>query len=227
MNRILPSLLRRLRREDGMAMTVAVGALAALAAFGASSIAFSTQNYGQASRSKADMSAFALAEAGVNNAMAVLSNPTNDPTNAGLLPGDSAAYEGGTATWSGVFDVASSTWTITATGQMRNPTGPTAAPVRRTITARVPVTPGGGQPTQQLQNNSWNYVVATRTGNACDMTLSSSVVNGAPLYTFGNLCLGSNAQVTGGPLAVKGSVTLGTGSTIGSATTPVSEAHIA
>ena len=227
MNRTLPSLLRRLRSEDGVAMTVAVGALAALALFGASSIAFSTTNYGAASRSKADLSAFALAEAGVNNAVAVLANPSNDPTNGALLPGTSETHEGGTATWSGVYDAGTQTWTITAVGELRNPTGPGAAPVKRKIVAKVPVTPGQSGPTQPLANNSWNYVVATRTGNACDETLSSSVVVGAPLYTFGNLCLGAASQVTGGPVAVQGSVTLGTGSSIGTVSSPVSEVHVA
>ncbi|HEV8685715.1 MAG TPA: hypothetical protein VGQ84_00415 [Gaiellaceae bacterium] len=226
MIRILHSLRRRLQAEDGVALMISIGALSALALVSASSVAFSTENSGNASRSKADQAAFALAEAGINNAMAVLSNPANDPTNASLLQPTYQDYEGGKATWSGVYDAATSTWTITATGEMRNPTGPSAVPVRRTISAKAPVVVGP-QLTQPLANDAWNYLVATRTGNACDETFSSSVVTSAPLYIFGNLCLGSSSVVNGGPLSVRGSLTLGTLSTVGAVGTPIPEAHVA
>jgi hypothetical protein len=225
MNRILHSLRRRLQREDGIALMVSLGALATLAILGASSIAFSTENAGNASRSKNDQAAFALAEAGINNAMAVLGNSANDPTNPSLLPGSSQKYEEGTATWSGTFDPLTSTWTLTATGEMRNPTGGTI-PIRRTITAKVPVV-SGPQSTQPLANNVWNYAVATRTGNACDETIPSSANVSAPLYTFGNLCLGASSIVSGGPLSVKGSLTPGTGSTVGTVSSPLGEVNIA
>src|SRR6266850_2150736 len=227
MIRILHSLRRRLiQPEEGVALIVAIGALSALTLVGVSSVAFSTENAGNASRSKADQTAFALAEAGINNAMAVISNPANDPTNPTLLQPMYQEYEGGRATWSGVYDTASATWTLTATGEIRNPTGPSATPVRRTIKAKAPVVVGP-QPTQPLANNAWNYVVATRTGNACDETLPSSANNGAPLYTFGNLCLGSSSVVSGGPLSVRGSMTLGSLSSVGTPGAPVSEANIA
>jgi hypothetical protein len=125
-----------------------------------------------------------------------------------------------------VYDASTSTWTLTATGEMRNPTGPSASPVRRTISAKAPVVVGP-QMTQPLANDAWNYLVATRTGNACDETLSSSVINGAPLYTFGNLCLGSSSVVNGGPLSVRGSLTVGSSATVGLLATPINEAHVA
>jgi hypothetical protein len=226
MIRILHFFRRRLQPEDGVALMLSIGALSALALVGASSVAFSTENAGNASRSKADQAAFALAEAGINNAMAIISNPANDPTNPNLLQPMYQDYEGGRATWSGVYDSATSTWTLTATGEMRNPTGAGATPVRRTIKAKAPVVVGP-QLTQPLANNAWNYVVATRTGNSCDETLPSSATNGAPLYTFGNLCLGSSSVVNGGPLLIGGSLTLGTGSTVGTAAAPITEANVA
>ena len=219
-------LVRRLADQTGLVAVIAIGSLAALGLFGASAVAFSTDNMHNASYSTAAQQAFALAEAGVNNAIGIIANPDNDPTNGALLPGASATYEAGTATWSGVYDAAASSWTITAVGEVRNPNG-AAAPVRRRITATVPVTLGAAQPIQTLANDAWNYVVALRTGNTCDMTLSSSVVAGAPIYAFGNLCLGSTSLVTAGPLAVRGTLTLGSGSAVGSLSSPVSAAHIA
>jgi len=187
---------------------------------------YTTQNSGASSRSNADLSAHALAEAGINNAMAVLSNAANDPTNAALLPPRTDSYDGGTVTWSGTFDVASSTWTLVATGQLRNPTGVSAAPVRRTLTAQVPVT-AGTQPVTSLQNQAWNYVTATRTGNPCDMTLSSSVSAAVPLYTMGNLCLGSSSHVTAGAVAVRGGLTVGAGAGVGASGAPIDRADVA
>jgi hypothetical protein len=214
----------RLRSEAGIALPFALVTMLATGTLASSAIAYSSWNYGSTKRSDAESQAFALAEAGINNAMAILANPSNDPTNPSLLPGHSQAYEGGTATWSGTYNAATSTWTLIATGEMRNPTGPSAAPVRRTITSRVPV---GSAPVQQLQNESWNYMVSTRTGFACDQTMASSVVNGAPVYTFGNLCLSAASVVTRGPLAVRGSLTISTGASVGTLASPVSEAHVA
>ena len=54
------------------------------------------------------------------------------------------------------------------------------------MSAQVSVV-AGTAPVSPLQNPSWNYTVATRTGNACDETLSASVIAGVPLFTVGNL----------------------------------------
>ena len=45
-----------------------------------------------ANRSKADQVAYALAEAGINNAMSVLANPTNNALNSTLLPARVSTY---------------------------------------------------------------------------------------------------------------------------------------
>ena len=84
---------------------------------------------------KADQTAYALAEAGVNNAMAVLANPTNNALNSTLLPSRTTTYEAGSVTWSGSFNPFNARWTITSVSSVRNPTGPTASPVSRRIVA--------------------------------------------------------------------------------------------
>jgi hypothetical protein len=226
MIRILHFFGQRLRREDGMALMLSLGAMMALGLFSASSLLFTTQNSGQASRSKADQTAFALAEAGINNAMAIISNSANDPTNASLLPSTTLQYDGGTVTWSGTYDQATSTWTLTATGLVRNPTGPDATPVQRVLRGKATVS-AGPQALQPLANDGWNYVISTRTGTSCDQSVSASAVVSVPLYAFGNLCLGASATVTTGPLSVRGSATVGAGAGVGLLGTPISEAHIA
>src|SRR5713226_1149006 len=195
-------LIRRLAAENGVALALSLGLMTILGIVSTSALLYSSQNSGSSSRTNADLSAHALAEAGINDSMAVLSNPSNDPTNASLLPPRTDSFDGGTVTWSGTYDAASSTWTLVATGMLRNPTGVDAAPVRRTMTAQVPVT-AGTTPVTDLQNQAWNYVTATRTGNPCDMTLSSSVSAAVPIYTMGNFCLGSSSHVTSGSVAVR------------------------
>lgn len=221
----LPDRLRgRLAQDDGFALVLALGVSAVLGLLGATVVTYGSANYGAASRSKDDQGAFALAEAGINNAMAVLSNPTNNALDPTLLPPVTSAYEGGTVTWSGALDRATAVWTLTSTGERRNPTGPGAEVVRRTVSAEVPVTP---IVTWQLENEAWNSIVATRTGTTCDMNVSSGVTEASPLYVMGNLCLASGARVTGGPLVVKRKLSLAnTDSSVGSAGAPITEAHV-
>ncbi len=221
-----PRLIRRLAAENGVALALALGLMTVLGMASTTALLYTTQNSGASSRSNADLSAHALAEAGINNAMALLSNPANDPTSSALLPPRTDSFDGGTVTWSGTYDAATMTWTLTATGQLRNPTGVSAAPVVRTLTAKVPITPGT-QPVAALQNQAWNYLTAVRTGNACDMTLSSSVNASAAIYTFGNFCLGSSSHVTGGAVAVRGSLTVGAGASIGASGALIDRADVA
>src|SRR5712692_2430612 len=220
-------LIRRLAAENGVALALSLGLMTILGMVSTSALLYSSQNSGSSSRTNADLSAHALAEAGINDAMAVLSNPANDPTNASLLPPRTDSFDGGTVTWSGAFDAASSTWTLVATGVLRNPTGVDAAPVRRRLTAQAPVTAAAAAPTGPLLNPAWNYMTATRTGNPCDMTLSSSVSDSAPIYTMGNFCLGSSSHVTGGAIAVRGSLTVGAGASVGSSGGPIDRADVA
>jgi Tfp pilus assembly protein PilX len=226
--KLVASRIRRsLGEERGLALVAALGVTTVLALAGTSVVAFSSTNYGAASRSKADQVAYALAEAGINNAAAVV-NGSATPTDPTLLPATTSRYDGGTVTWSGTLDGVNNVWTVTAVGEARNPTGIAAAPVRRTLTAQVPAAaaaaPAASQP---LSNQMWNYVVAARTGNACDETLASGVTWSARLYVMGNLCFSSGATVVAGPVDVKGTATLGsTNNFVGSSTTPVSDVHV-
>jgi hypothetical protein len=61
---------------------------------------------------------------------------------------------------------------LTSIGKTKNPTGAGLREIRRTLTAKVPVTPTLTQP---LNNPAWNYIYSSRTGNICDMTLQQSV----------------------------------------------------
>ena len=93
--------------------------------------------------------AYALAEAGVNNALAVLNQnyPCTAcyPGNPALLPARATTYSTGSVSWSGTLQAAplgydwSDEWRLTATSTVPNPTGPAAAPITRTVKAVVPI----------------------------------------------------------------------------------------
>lgn len=219
-----------------MALVLALGITVVLGMVGTTVIAYTTANQGQASRSHADESALSLAEAGINNAMSVLANPSNnaicDPqtTCTALLPdalvtANVSTYDTGYVKWWGTFDPLITTWTLHAYAYVRNPTGPSAGLVIRRISAQVKVRPSLMQP---LNNPAWNYIMATRTGTpgGCDETLDNSVNIQSPMYVMGNLCLNTPSQITGGPLLVKGSAKLDVNTNIGSAASPINEAHV-
>src|SRR5918995_183837 len=141
----------RLKNQSGMALVMAVGVLAVLTISGTTLVAYTTSNARSGSLSKTNELAFSLAETGLNNAMAVLSNPDNDSLQQSTLPqteatASSASYEGGTAKWYGVLDRPNALWTITAIGLYKNPTGTGVGDVRRQLTAQVPIQPTYTQP---------------------------------------------------------------------------------
>jgi hypothetical protein len=216
---------RRLAGEAGIALVMSVGVLALCTITGMTVVVSATSGSASASRSSDDEFAFSLSEAGLNNALAVLANPVNNALDPALLPASeatamSAQYEQGTAKWWATLDPVTAVWTVTAVGLYNNPTGAGAAQVRRTLTARVPVTPVAPQDLA-ANNQAWQYMFATSTGNECDMTLNNHVTGASRLYANGNLCINNNADFLGEALIVKGSLYLGNGSDVGN---PVSMA---
>jgi len=200
-------LARRLSAQAGFALVLSIGSLSILTIGGMSVVVYSTSNASTASPSTDNEFAFSLSEAGLNNAIAVLANPANNALDADTLPSSeataaSAHYEGGTAKWWGELDAAAAVWTISALGLYDNPTGYGAAQIRRKLTAKVPVIPVAPQ---ELQPNdeAWQYMFATRTGNDCDMTLNNHVFGSSRPYSNGNLCINNNADFLGEALIVK------------------------
>lgn len=211
---------------------MAIGTLGVLTIAGTTAMVYTTSNLKTAKRSSSDELSFSLTEAGLANALAVLNKSSNNALDPDLLPSteataSSAQYEGGTAKWYGVLDRSAAVWTITALGLYNNPTGSGAAQVRRKLTAKVPVTPVAPQDLA-ANNQAWQYMFATRTGNTCDMELSNQVAGASRLYTNGNLCISNNAGYTGEQLIVKGNLTVGNNSYVGATTSMATrvETHV-
>jgi len=190
-------LMRLFRRQEGTALVMVMGIIVVLTIAGTTLMVYSSQNTRSAARSKSDETSFSLSEAALNNAMAVLSNPSNNALDPDVLPSSlatasSVAYENGTAKWYGTLDRANAVWTVTGLGIYNSPTSGSAQ-VTRKLTARVPVTPTYTQP---LNNPVWNYLYAGHTGSTCDQTLNNNISGNSRMYVAGNLCLSPNVLLS-------------------------------
>jgi Tfp pilus assembly protein PilX len=85
-------LVRLFRRQDGISLVMAVGVLGVLSMSGATMIQYANSNNRSSEYSKANGSAYDLAEAGINEMTSILSNPQNNALNPYLLPSTTSAY---------------------------------------------------------------------------------------------------------------------------------------
>jgi hypothetical protein len=214
--------LRDLRRERGFVLPLALGIMVVLAITVTTAIYYTTQNERSANYSKGKGIALPLAEAGINNTMAVLSLPANNALKQSVLPkctGNAQSnwnrtnLDGGYVLWCGDLDLLNSWWTVTSIGFVRNPAN--ASVIMQKITSRVVVTP---TLIETLNNPAWNYMFATRTGNTCDEQVNNNVSGATRMYVNGNLCLGNNVAMTATSLVVGGNLVLSNGASVGAST---------
>jgi hypothetical protein len=222
--------------EHGVALVMTMLVLVVLAIALTSIVYFTSSNQRTSHYQKASQLARGLAEAGVNNAISIVSNPANANsrvndgihTPTALLPDQAHAYTstypGGTVTWWGTFDWPSSVWTLHATSTVDNPTGPNAADIHRTMTAKIQVYP---PPSKSLTVNVWNWVFSPKgPGAGCDTQMDNSVTIQVPLWVGGNLCARNTVKIQR-PVYVGGWLNVGTAqAAVGSSSTPVSEAYV-
>jgi len=245
--RLTKRLKRAFGEEHGFALVIALGVTIVLSMTVVTVIESATSNQRSSTMTGGRSAAYNLAEAGLNNAMAVLRLPANNSldmyvfcTDTTVLPTVAAGtypckrtdtYSAGTVTWYGNLyqNPAAGTayWDLFSTGHVRNPFG--GVDYQKTIRATIPVVPTTTQP---LNNPSWNYIFSRAPGtgvafSGCDMTLANSVDVTAPLYVMGNLCLQNTAKISKGPLIVKGSMDLqANGNQVGAAGADINAAHI-
>ncbi len=204
---------------------MAVGILGVLTVSGTTAVYMSSSNARSAEYSKDNGGAYDVAEAGINEMMAILHRSGNNPADAALLPTTTRTYDGGTVTWSGTFDSSTWVWSLVSTGRIRNPTGPGANDVTRRLTAKVPVYPVNTQP---LGAEAWNYVYSWGTGDpdGCDMLVNANVDVKTRLMVAGNLCWSNGAKQSGGELLVGGTNTVNGTAAIGSSSAPVPRVEV-
>ena len=207
----------KVRSERGFALVLALGITVVLSMTVVTVVEATTANQRTAVQSKNRVSAYNLAEAGINYATSILANsnsydahllhpqPPNQPTDCANPPqspstapalGDTCSpivynLDGGTATVTGTFDANTTNWSITSTGQVRNPFG--GQQTTRTITSTVHIR---ATPSQHNYVTAWNYVfVKDTTPNTCNMELDQSTNFSVSLYVAGNLCFKNQAYI--------------------------------
>jgi hypothetical protein len=220
-------LLKRLSSERGLALPMALGVTIALSISITTVIEYTSSNSRWSAYSRANVSAYSLAEAGMNNARSVLWHALN-PRDGTSVPQTTVNLDGGTAVFVGVYDDTASTWTLTSTGTVKNPTGTNNRAVTRTITSKVRVSTAevGG-----ANDVIWNYLYNdVPPGGPC-LTLANNSIVSTPFYVRGDLCLSNNAAISGGNnmiLQVGGSLTIGSGggTTVGTSALKVNQVKV-
>ena len=181
---------------------MAIGIMFVLTITVSSVMVYTAASAGHANNSNAGQKAYALAEAGVNNAFAVLNAKYYPgmtdafPGNPAWVPATTTTYETGTANWGGTLEgpLVSSPWKwqwrIESTGTVQNPTGPGAAPVTRKATAIVPIIIPTTTPASATGPLNFLY-------SGSDMWFQNSVHVKAPVYVTRDLHLESTAKIDG------------------------------
>jgi Tfp pilus assembly protein PilX len=211
-------LLRRLRSEEqGFALVIALAVTVVFSMTVITVIEAASSNSRSSDRSKGRVSAYELAEAGINNAASILkksnafdphllhpqgsyqpsdcssppANPTGQPLLGNTCSPYSWSYDGGTTTMWGWLDSSTSNWTITSTGTVRNAFATNST--SRTLTATIHMRP---QASQLNVVAAWNYVfVKDTTPGVCNVTLDQTTTLSSSLYVEGNLCFKNAASV--------------------------------
>jgi hypothetical protein len=209
--------IRQLRDESGFALVLALATTVVLGISATSVIIYTTSNQRTSHISKGRISAYDLAEAGINNAASVLSKSngfdahllhpqgTYQPADCASPPANPAGtpllgntcspivytYDGGTATVWGWLDSSTGNWTVTSTGSVRNAFATNQT--KKTLTATMHVR---ATPSQDNYVTAWNYVFLRDTApGICNLTLQNSATISISLYVSGNLCFQNTSAV--------------------------------
>ena len=218
-----------------MALVMAIGIMAVLGIVGTTAVAYSTSATTESGQSQSRQNAFSLAEAGINNVMAILDLPTNNALDPDVLPkcttnntkySDPTATRTATSTWlhstidggsvdyCGTLVRSQALWYVTAIGNAKNP-NKTTSNNTKVLEATVTVTPSLTQP---LNNPVWDYLYAGHTGSACDQSLSNNISGASRMYVAGNLCLSPNVNLAQSSVIVGGNVDVSNNASIGANT---------
>jgi Tfp pilus assembly protein PilX len=186
-------MLRHLRSQNGFALPLALLVLVATSAILVTTITTTSSSGRTASLTRAALSAEAMAEAGIANALAILAKPGNNPNTQSTLPTPPAAglyypMENGSATVWGTYNTSTYSWTLTSTGSLQNPTG--GAPITKTITKQATVLGIAAGATVP----EWSRFIHDDAGTC--FTIDTVTIPGA-VASRGDMCL-----VNGGNVAV-------------------------
>jgi hypothetical protein len=212
----------RLVDESGIALVMALGIAMVLTLVGSALVLYSSTNDKEASRSKEDVSVYALAQSGIDSAVAQLgagaaasADNLENPAYLTSLPAAdrTSSVNNGSVTWTGVLcDDRQATpcpyvaggpstripqlrWHLTSSATLRNPAA--AGNLTQTIDADIRLRPQLGQ---TIFSQAWKYVYSRQDdGNplTCDETIANNPGIISSFYVRGDLCLDNSASFYG------------------------------
>jgi Tfp pilus assembly protein PilX len=212
--------MRRLRRQEGFALPMALGIIMVLGILAAGVASYTLSSGWNSNSSRGNLQALQFAEGGLDGAFSIIwttNKSGSDPTAAGLVGtqaspkvfcfvtgGTCASGNAGTASVYGCYGgttgttcngraVAASTWLFVSTGYA--PGASAGYTVDRQMMSTVKIEPLNTGNAGAL----WNHVFLTAplVPNVCQTTFNkNNLVFDAPIYSIGNLCLlGSNDEI--------------------------------
>jgi Tfp pilus assembly protein PilX len=204
--------VRRLfRNERGIALPMALGVMMVISIALVTTLELSRSGQRSSNFSKAERTALAVAEAGLNQAHAVLATNPSSPTALPSSCGTQVAAQGGTFCYWG--SLSGSTWTVNARSTVPNPSGGPSLThdVSQQLTVSVPTA-------TTADNPAWRYVYSDSPTGCMD--INSSVQIKQPIYVKNDLCLNSSVKIlaaagelnVGGKLTTNSSVEVGNSS---------------
>src|SRR6266487_958356 len=237
---------RLVREEQGIALVMALGMLVVCAIMVVAVTDYTSTNQRTTFFSKTRMTAFDAADAGMNDALAVLNLPTNNALDPDILPKCHTANPDTTTpgatnpTWfsSPTNFTSQATWSAQTYG---NATSYWCGDLDRygaqwflwsVGSLKNPTSPTAGNVTkrlsslvtvvptltQPLNNPVWNYLYAGHTGSACDQTLNNNISGASRMYVAGNLCLSPNVNLAQSQIIVGGNLDLSNNASVGANT---------
>ena len=111
----------------------------------------------------------------------------SSPASSTAVPSTTVSLTGGSVTYGGTLS--GTTWTLTSTSTVSNPSGPHASPITRTVSAQAEVNTN-----TQADMGPWDYLFIDQPSGC--ITLGNSVTMDLSLYIRGDLCLTNNSQIS-------------------------------
>jgi len=247
-SRQLKSVLRRvlIHDERGIALVMALGIMIVCTIMVTTIVMYTSAGQRTSFFSKSRLTAFDAADAGMNNAYAVLNLPTNNSLQPSILPPCHTANPDTTtpgltnptwfasstnltsqATWNtNVYGSATAYWCgdfdkFGAQWFLRS-VGSIRNPIGKSgsTTTRMLTSKVTIQPTltQPKNNPVWDYLYAGHTGSACDQTLNNNISGSSRMYVAGNLCLSPNVNLAQSMVIVRGNLDLSNNASVGANT---------
>jgi Tfp pilus assembly protein PilX len=232
--------------ERGIALVMALGILIVSAIMIVTIVDYSSSGQRTSYYSKARVTAFDAADAGMNNAVSVLNNPTQNSLDQITLPAchtpnpDTSTPASTNPSWFGspTNFTSQSGWKQNV---YSNATAYWCGDLDRNNaqwylwaigSLKNPTGPNAGSVsrrlmekvsvtptlTQPLNNPVWNYMYSGHLGSTCDETFNNNITGASRLYVAGNLCLSPNVSLAQSMVIVGGNLDLSNNAGVGAST---------